>query len=103
MPIDGDFWKWKINLSVIAALTVAAPVSAIAQTISGDRIDAIEKQINELQGELKSLKHELADTKEKLRRRVMLDCYYIEHWSFGFDLWIIMRTAAQLLIDRNAY
>jgi lipopolysaccharide/colanic/teichoic acid biosynthesis glycosyltransferase len=43
------------------------------------------------------------DSKEKLRRRVMLDCYYIEHWSFGFDLWIIMRTAAQLLINGNAY
>jgi polysaccharide biosynthesis protein PslA len=52
-------------------------------------------QVSDCRGEV--------DTKEKLRRRVMLDCYYIEHWSFGFDLWIIMRTAVQLLIHRNAY
>jgi polysaccharide biosynthesis protein PslA len=52
-------------------------------------------QVSDCRGEV--------DTQEKLRRRVMLDCYYIENWSFGFDLWIIMRTAAQLLIDRNAY
>ena len=43
------------------------------------------------------------DTLEKLRRRVDLDCDYIENWSLGFDLWIIARTALLVLFDRNAY
>jgi lipopolysaccharide/colanic/teichoic acid biosynthesis glycosyltransferase len=43
------------------------------------------------------------DTLEKLRRRVELDCDYIENWSLGFDLWIIARTALLVLFDRNAY
>ena len=43
------------------------------------------------------------DTAEKLHRRVMLDCYYIEHWSLGFDLWIILRTIGNLLFARDAY
>jgi Undecaprenyl-phosphate glucose phosphotransferase len=43
------------------------------------------------------------DTAEKLQRRVMLDCYYIEHWSLGFDAWIILRTVANLLFGRDAY
>lgn len=43
------------------------------------------------------------DSQEKLRRRVMLDCYYIEHWSLGFDLWIILRTIGNLLFARDAY
>jgi lipopolysaccharide/colanic/teichoic acid biosynthesis glycosyltransferase len=33
----------------------------------------------------------------------MLDCYYIEHWSLGFDLWIILRTIGNLLFARDAY
>jgi len=43
------------------------------------------------------------DTAEKLERRVMLDCYYIEHWSIGFDAWIILRTVANVLFGRDAY
>jgi polysaccharide biosynthesis protein PslA len=52
-------------------------------------------QINGSRGEV--------DTLEKLRRRVALDCYYIERWSLLFDLWIIVRTAAMMLFDRDAY
>jgi exopolysaccharide biosynthesis polyprenyl glycosylphosphotransferase len=43
------------------------------------------------------------DTAEKLSRRVMLDCYYIEHWSIGFDLWIILRTICNVLLAHDAY
>ena len=52
-------------------------------------------QVNGSRGEV--------DTQEKLRRRVALDCDYIERWSLGLDLWIILRTAAMLVMDRNAY
>ena len=52
-------------------------------------------QVNGSRGEV--------DSHEKLRRRVALDCEYIENWSLGFDLWIIVRTAALLLFDSNAY
>jgi Undecaprenyl-phosphate glucose phosphotransferase len=52
-------------------------------------------QINGNRGEVDSI--------EKLQRRVALDCHYIENWSLGFDLWIILRTAAMLLSDPNAY
>jgi polysaccharide biosynthesis protein PslA len=43
------------------------------------------------------------DSYNKLRRRVALDCYYIENWSLGFDLWIILRTVGALLFDNDAY
>jgi lipopolysaccharide/colanic/teichoic acid biosynthesis glycosyltransferase len=43
------------------------------------------------------------DSHEKLRRRVALDCYYIENWSLGLDLWIMLRTALVLFADPNAY
>ena len=52
-------------------------------------------QVNGSRGEV--------DSHEKLRRRVALDCHYIENWSLGFDLWIIFRTAIMLLSDKNAY
>jgi Undecaprenyl-phosphate glucose phosphotransferase len=52
-------------------------------------------QVNGCRGEV--------DSHEKLRRRVSLDCHYIENWSLGFDLWIILRTATALLGDPNAY
>jgi Undecaprenyl-phosphate glucose phosphotransferase len=39
----------------------------------------------------------------KLRRRVAFDCEYINNWSLGFDMWIILRTAVTLLFDKNAY
>jgi polysaccharide biosynthesis protein PslA len=52
-------------------------------------------QINGCRGEV--------DSHEKLRRRVSLDCYYIDHWSLSLDLWIILRTVALLLFDSDAY
>jgi Undecaprenyl-phosphate glucose phosphotransferase len=52
-------------------------------------------QINGCRGEV--------DSHEKLRRRVSLDCYYIDHWSLSLDLWIILRTLALLLFDWDAY
>jgi exopolysaccharide biosynthesis polyprenyl glycosylphosphotransferase len=52
-------------------------------------------QVNGCRGEV--------DSEEKLRRRVALDCHYIDHWSVGFDCWIILRTVARLPFDANAY
>jgi Undecaprenyl-phosphate glucose phosphotransferase len=52
-------------------------------------------QVNGCRGEV--------DSHDKLRRRVALDCYYIENWSLGMDAWIIVRTAALVLFDQNAY
>ena len=52
-------------------------------------------QINGCRGEVKS--------QEKIRRRVSLDCYYIDNWSLSLDLWIILRTLGLLLFDSDAY
>jgi Undecaprenyl-phosphate glucose phosphotransferase len=52
-------------------------------------------QVNGCRGEIR--------THEKLRRRVALDCYYIENWSLRLDLWIMARTAAKILNDSDAY
>jgi Undecaprenyl-phosphate glucose phosphotransferase len=52
-------------------------------------------QINGWRGEL--------DTPEKLQNRVEHDLYYIENWSLGFDLYILMRTPFALLRSENAY
>lgn len=52
-------------------------------------------QINGCRGEI--------DSHEKLRRRVSLDCYYIDNWSLALDFWIILRTFALLLFDPDAY
>jgi putative colanic acid biosynthesis UDP-glucose lipid carrier transferase len=43
------------------------------------------------------------DSHEKLRRRVALDCYYIDNWSLSLDVWIIIRTLALVLFDSDAY
>jgi Undecaprenyl-phosphate glucose phosphotransferase len=52
-------------------------------------------QINGWRGEL--------DTPEKLENRVECDLYYIENWSLGFDLYILMRTPFALMRSENAY
>ena len=52
-------------------------------------------QVNGCRGEV--------DGPRKLRRRVALDCYYIHNWSLLIDLWVMLRTAAILFIDRHAY
>lgn len=43
------------------------------------------------------------DTDEKLLKRVEYDLFYIEHWSIGFDLYIIVRTFAAVLFPKSAY
>jgi Undecaprenyl-phosphate glucose phosphotransferase len=48
-------------------------------------------QVNGLRGE--------TDTREKMRRRVEYDLYYIDNWSFIFDLKIILMT----IFSRSAY
>ena len=48
-------------------------------------------QVNGLRGE--------TDTEEKMRRRVEYDLYYIDNWSFMFDLKIILMT----IFSRSAY
>jgi len=52
-------------------------------------------QVNGCRGEI--------DSHEKLRRRVSLDCYYIDHWSLSLDFQILLRTVARLLFDSDAY
>jgi Undecaprenyl-phosphate glucose phosphotransferase len=43
------------------------------------------------------------DTIEKIRKRVEYDLYYIENWSLGFDLRILVLTVFALLRTENAY
>ena len=43
------------------------------------------------------------DTVEKIQKRVEHDLYYIENWSFSFDLKIIVLTFSALLKPENAY
>lgn len=44
-----------------------------------------------------------ADTPEKLRQRVELDLYYIEHWSIWLDLRILARTPWAVISAENAF
>jgi len=43
------------------------------------------------------------DTEEKIRQRVAHDLYYIENWSVGLDLRILLLTLIALLREENAY
>jgi exopolysaccharide biosynthesis polyprenyl glycosylphosphotransferase len=52
-------------------------------------------QVNGCRGEI--------DSSRKLRRRVALDCHYIENWSLAADAWILVRTASLFAFDRHAY
>ena len=52
-------------------------------------------QVNGLRGE--------TDTLDKMRRRVEHDLHYIENWSLGFDIRIILMTIAVIFTGRNAY
>jgi putative colanic acid biosysnthesis UDP-glucose lipid carrier transferase len=49
-------------------------------------------QVNGLRGETRSL--------EKMTERVQLDLWYINNWSLGFDINILMRTCFEVLRDR---
>jgi putative colanic acid biosysnthesis UDP-glucose lipid carrier transferase len=37
---------------------------------------------------------------EKMTERVKLDLWYINHWSLGFDIKILVRTCFEVLPDR---
>lgn len=52
-------------------------------------------QINGWRGE--------TDTLNKMQKRVEYDLYYINNWSLGFDLKIIVLTIFRGFINRNAY
>jgi putative colanic acid biosynthesis UDP-glucose lipid carrier transferase len=52
-------------------------------------------QVNGFRGE--------TDTDEKMAKRVQFDLQYIEHWSFGMDLKIILWTAFKGWTGNNAY
>lgn len=43
------------------------------------------------------------DTLDKMQKRVEYDLYYINNWSLGFDLKIILLTFFRGFINRNAY
>ncbi len=38
-----------------------------------------------------------------LRKRLVRDLYYIRNWSFGLDLWILLRTPWHVIKGKNAY
>ena len=42
-------------------------------------------------------------TEEDLKRRFTLDMHYIQNWSLGLDLVILMRTLVQGFVGRNAF
>ena len=53
-------------------------------------------QVNGFRGETKEL--------EQMEGRIRGDIWYIEHWSFGLDLYIIYKTVANVFHgDKNAY
>jgi lipopolysaccharide/colanic/teichoic acid biosynthesis glycosyltransferase len=52
-------------------------------------------QVNGCRGE--------TDTLEKMERRLRYDLYYVDHWSFLFDLQIIMLTLCSKKAYSNAY
>ena len=43
------------------------------------------------------------DTHEKLIQRVNHDLHYIDNWSLGLDLWILLRTVSAVINTRNAF
>jgi Undecaprenyl-phosphate glucose phosphotransferase len=52
-------------------------------------------QVKGLRGEVRTI--------ERAKRRVELDTYYVDHWSFWLDLWILFATVRAVLFDRDAY
>ncbi len=52
-------------------------------------------QVNGYRGE--------TDTLEKMQKRVEHDLWYIDNWSLGLDLKIILRTVFKGFLSSNAY
>lgn len=52
-------------------------------------------QVNGWRGEIKTL--------DKMQKRIEYDLYYINHWSFWFDLKIIFLTLFRGFVHQNAY
>jgi Undecaprenyl-phosphate glucose phosphotransferase len=52
-------------------------------------------QVKGLRGEVRTI--------ERAKRRVELDKYYVDHWSFWLDIWIMIATVRAVLFDRDAY
>lgn len=52
-------------------------------------------QVKGLRGEVRTI--------ERAKRRVELDKYYVDHWSFWLDMWILLATVRAVLFDRDAY
>ena len=52
-------------------------------------------QVKGLRGEVRTI--------ERAKRRVELDKYYVDHWSFWLDMWILFATARAVLFDSDAY
>ena len=43
------------------------------------------------------------ETLEKMSKRIEYDLEYLRNWSLGFDLWIMVKTALMVFIDKKAY
>jgi Undecaprenyl-phosphate glucose phosphotransferase len=52
-------------------------------------------QVKGLRGEVRTI--------ERAKRRIELDKYYVDHWSFWLDIWILFATVRAVLFDRDAY
>ena len=52
-------------------------------------------QVKGLRGEVRTI--------DRAKRRVELDKYYVDHWSFWLDMWILFATVRAVLFDRDAY
>ncbi len=52
-------------------------------------------QVKGVRGEIRTL--------ERAKRRVELDQHYIDQWSVGLDLWILLLTVRAVFMDENAY
>jgi polysaccharide biosynthesis protein PslA len=52
-------------------------------------------QVKGVRGEIRTI--------ERAKRRVELDCQYIEKWSLGLDLWILTATFRAVIWDSDAY
>src|SRR5437588_833742 len=59
--------RLRVSSAAIALLTGLVPLTAAAQA-TPDRIDAIERHIYQLEGELNALKRELGATRQQLQR-----------------------------------